>query len=74
MRRNMQDAENMLRRYKGQSVDIKTVSGGVYEGTITEVTNDYVALSLKSDDEGGEPDQVYVLLHSIESVLPRGVT
>lgn len=69
MRRDMQDAENMLRRYKGQSVDIKTLSGGVYEGTITEVTNDYVALSLKSD---GEPDQVYVLLHSIESVLPRG--
>lgn len=73
MRRDMQDAENMLRRYKGQSVDIKTVSGGVYEGTITEVTNDYVALSLKGDG-GGEPDQVYVLLHSIESVLPRGVT
>ena len=71
MRRDMQEAENMLRRYKGQSVDIKTVSGGVYEGTITEVSNDYVALSLKSGDDGGEPDQVYVLLHSIESVLPR---
>ena len=71
MMRDMQDAENMLRRYKGQPVDIKTVSGGVYEGTITEVTNDYVALSLKSDDDS-EPDQVYVLLHSIESVLPRG--
>ena len=71
---DMQDAENMLRRYKGQSVDIKTVSGGVYEGTITEVSNDYVALSLKSGDDDGEPDQVYVLLHSIESVLPRGVT
>lgn len=69
--RGMQEAENMLRRYKGQSVDIKTVSGGVYEGTITEVSNDYVALSLKAGD-GGEPDQVYVLLHSIESVLPRG--
>ena len=72
--RDMQDAENMLRRYKGQPVDIKTVSGGVYEGTITEVTNDYVALSLKSEDEGSEPDQVFVLLHSIESVLPRGTT
>lgn len=70
---DMQDAENMLRRYKGQSVDIKTVSGGVYEGTITEVSNDYVALSLKARDGEGEPDQVYVLLHSIESVLPRGV-
>ena len=74
MRRDMQEAENMLRRYKGQSVDIKTISGGVYEGTITEVSNDYVALSLKNRDDDGEPDQVYVLLHSIESVLPRGVT
>ena len=73
MKRGMQEAENMLRRYKGQSVDIKTVSGGVYEGTITEVSNDYVALSLKSTDDG-DADQVYVLLHSIESVLPRGVT
>jgi hypothetical protein len=71
MKRGMQEAENMLRRYKGQSVDIKTVSGGVYEGTITEVSNDYVALSLKSGDDG-DADQVYVLLHSIESVLPRG--
>ena len=73
MRRDMQEAENMLRRYKGQSVDIKTVSGGLYEGTITEVSNDYVALSLKGDGDG-EADQVYVLLHSIESVLPRGST
>jgi len=72
MRRDMQDAENMLRRYRGQSVDIKTISGGVYEGTIAEVTNDYVALSLKGGDDG-DADQVYVLLHSIESVLPRGV-
>ena len=72
--RDMQDAENMLRRFRGQSVDIKTVSGGVYEGTIAEVTNDYVALSLRSEDGEGEPDQVYVFLHSIESVLPRGVT
>jgi hypothetical protein len=73
MRRNMQDAENMLRRYKGQPVDVKTLSGGVYEGVITEVTNDYVALSLKGADEG-DVDLVYVLLHSIESVLPRGST
>jgi hypothetical protein len=72
-RMGMQDAENMLRRYRGQSVDIKTISGGFYEGTIIEITNDYVALTLKSAD--GEPaDQVYVLLHSIESVLPRGVS
>ena len=66
----MQHAENMLRRYKGQPVDIKTVSGGVYEGTISEITNDYVCLMMRSEDN--TQDQVYVLLHSIESVLPRG--
>jgi ferredoxin-fold anticodon binding domain-containing protein len=65
----MQQLENMLRRFKGQSIDIKTVSGGLYEGTITEITNDYVALNVKSED--GPTEQVFVLLQSIESVLPR---
>jgi hypothetical protein len=48
------------------------MSGGVYEGSVTEITNDYVALSMRTN--GGEPEQVYVLLHSIEAVLPRGTT
>jgi ferredoxin-fold anticodon binding domain-containing protein len=65
----MQQLENMLRRYKGQAIDIKTVSGGLYEGTITEITNDYVALNLKGED--GSREQVFVLLQSIESLLPR---
>lgn len=69
MAMDLQHVENLFRRYKGRFVDIKTISGGVYEGTVAEITNDYVSLNLKSDD--GEPDQVFVLLHSIESVLPR---
>jgi len=64
-----QHIENMLIRYRGQAVDIKTISGGVYEGVINDVTNDYVALKLK-DPAGGE-DVVFVLLHAIESVLPE---
>jgi ferredoxin-fold anticodon binding domain-containing protein len=67
---NYQHVENLLIRFRGQLVNIKTVSGGVYEGTINDVTNDYVALKVKSAD--GEGDQVIVLLHSIESVLPQG--
>ena len=67
---NFQHIENLLIRFRGQPVDIKTISGGVYEGTITDVTNDYVALKVQNAD--GETDQVIVLLHSIESVLPRG--
>jgi ferredoxin-fold anticodon binding domain-containing protein len=67
---NYQHVENLLIRFRGQLVNIKTVSGGVYEGVITDVTNDYVALKVKSGD--GQSDQVIVLLHSIESLLPQG--
>lgn len=66
---NYHDVENLFRRYKGQFVDVKTISGGVYEGTVDEITNDFVSLKLKSEED--EPDKVFVLLHSIESVLPR---
>ena len=67
---NYQHVENLLIRFRGQLVNIKTVSGGVYEGIITDVTNDCVALKVRSSD--GQSDQVIVLLHSIESVLPQG--
>ena len=67
---DLQRVENMFRRYKGQTVNIKTLSGGVYEGVVSEITNDYVALIIKSEEVG--QDQVFVLLHSIEAVLPRG--
>ena len=44
---NHQHVENLLIRYRGQAVDVKTISGGVYEGSIVDVTNDYVALKLR---------------------------
>jgi hypothetical protein len=66
---NYQHIENLLIRFRGQSVTIKTVSGGVYEGSITDVTNDYVSLKVRTSE--AENDQIIVLLHSIESVLPR---
>lgn len=64
-----QQVENLLIRFRGQSVNIKTISGDVYEGVIADITNDYVAL--KVDGKDGENDQVIVLLHSIESILPH---
>jgi ferredoxin-fold anticodon binding domain-containing protein len=67
---NLQHVENLLIRYRGQTIDVKTVSGGVYEGVIADVTNDYVAL--KTRGTGEEDDYIIVLLHSIESILPRG--
>jgi len=69
---NFQHIENLLIRFRGQVVNIKTVSGGVYEGLIADVTNDYVGLKINTAD--GEADQVVVLLHSIESILPRNRT
>jgi ferredoxin-fold anticodon binding domain-containing protein len=66
---NYQHVENLLLRFRGKSVVIKALSGGVYEGAITDVTNDYVALKVKN--EGGEDYVIIVLLHSIESVSPQ---
>jgi hypothetical protein len=69
----LQHIENMLRRYRGQTISIKTRSGGLYEGIVAEITNDYVALMWDKGDEG--KDQVFVLLHSIEAVvLPRNMS
>ena len=64
-----QHIENLLIRFRGQVVEIKTVSGNSYEGSISDVTNDYVALKAKS--ASGEDDQVIVLLHNIEAVRPQ---
>jgi hypothetical protein len=66
---NYQHIENLLIRFRGQAVAIKTTSGGAYGGIISDVTNDYVALKVKN--EGHEDDLVIVLLHSIESVSPQ---
>ena len=65
----LQHIENLLRRYRGQTVSIRTRSGGLYEGTVADITNDYVALVTGDDTR----DQVFVLLHGIEAVLPRNV-
>jgi 16S rRNA U1498 N3-methylase RsmE len=67
----LQHIENLLRRYRGQTVSIRTRSGGLYEGTVADITNDYVALVTEAGDESR--DHVFVLLHSIEAVLPRNV-
>jgi 16S rRNA U1498 N3-methylase RsmE len=66
----LQHIENLLRRYRGQAITLKSRSGGIYEGTVAEITNDYVALTVKKSTEENA-EQVFVLLHSIEAVLPR---
>ena len=64
-----QHVENLLIRYRGDAVFIKTMSGEVYEGAISDVTNDYVALKMTSDR--GKEEMTIILLHAIESIRPQ---
>jgi len=66
-----QHSENLFRRFKGENVSIKTKSGGLYEGRVTEITNDYICLTEKV---GGEDATVFVFLASIESMSPKNST
>lgn len=61
-----QHSENLLRRFKGQVATIKTISGGVYEGRIAEVTDDYVCLLERKDEEQTE---VFVFFNALESMV-----
>jgi hypothetical protein len=66
---NHQHVENLLIRYRGQILSIKTLSGSVYEGSVSDVTNDYVSLRVKISET--ESDLVTILLHGIESISPQ---
>jgi len=61
-----QHTENLFRRFKGELVNIKTISGGVYRGYVSEITNDYVSLI---DRETEDDAQTFILYSSIESVV-----
>ncbi|HYV09914.1 MAG TPA: hypothetical protein VE980_03310 [Pyrinomonadaceae bacterium] len=60
-----QHIENLFRRFKGEVVDVKTLSGGIYSGRVVEITNDYVCLI---ETSGAPGQQVFVTFGSIESV------
>ena len=66
-----QHTENLFRRFKGETVSIKTVSGGIYEGRVTEITNDYICLT---ETVGSEGTPVYLIMSSIESMTPKSAT
>ena len=51
-----QHTENLFRRYKGQLVNVKTISTGIYKGRVGEITNDYVALT---DRDGEDETQTF---------------
>lgn len=60
----LQHVENLLRRHRGQVVNIRTMFGGVYKGVISDINSDYVTLTSCEPDEG----LTFVLLQSIEAV------
>jgi hypothetical protein len=60
-----QHMENLFRRFKGEVVDVKTVSGGIYAGRISEVTNDYVCITETATSPG---QQVFLFFGAIESM------
>ena len=60
-----QHLENLFRRFKGEVVDVKTVSGGIYSGRISEITNDYVCLV---ETSGAPAQQVFLRFGAIESM------
>lgn len=61
-----QHTENLFRRYKGKLVNIKTISGGVYRGRVSETTNNYVLLT---DREAEDEPQIFVFFAAIESLV-----
>lgn len=58
-----QHTENLLRRFKGEKVNLKTISGGIYEGRVVEITNDYVCLG-----EGADNQPVFIFFNALESL------
>jgi len=60
-----QHIENLFRRFKGEVVDVKTVSGGLYSGRVIEITNDYVCLT---ETSGAPGQQVFIAFQAIESM------
>ena len=61
-----QHTENLFRRFKGELVNIKSISGGVYRGYVSEITNDYVSII---DRETEDDTQTFILYSSIESLV-----
>jgi hypothetical protein len=60
-----QHTENLFRRFKGQLVAIKSITGGIYEGRVAEITNDYVCLT---ERQNGQPSQVFLFFNAMESM------
>ena len=63
-----QHTENLFRRFKGELITLKTISGGLYSGRIVEISNDHICLN-ETLEEGS---QVYLFFDAIESLTIGG--
>lgn len=59
------DVENLFRRFKGEKINLKSISGGLYTGRVVEITNDYVCLN---ETDGVDNQTVFIFFTAIESV------
>jgi ribosome maturation factor RimP len=66
-----QHVENLFRRFKGEKINLKTISGGIYTGRVIEITNDYVCLN---ESDGVENQPVFIFFTAIESVAANVVS
>lgn len=60
-----QHVENLFRRFKGEKINLKTISGGIYTGRVVEITNDYVCLN---ETDGVDSQTVFIFYTALESV------
>lgn len=66
-----QHVENLFRRFKGEKINLKTISGGIYTGRVIEITNDYVCLN---ETDGVESQPVFIFFRALESVAASVMT
>ena len=59
-----QHVENLFRRFKGEKINLKTISGGIYTGRVVEITNDYVCLN---ETDGFDSQTVFIFFRALES-------
>lgn len=59
-----QHTENLFRRFRGEHVNLKTNSGGLYQGRVNEITNDYVSLVGENDNT-----PTFVFYAALESLV-----
>ncbi len=62
----LENKKSLFSRFRGRLVNIKTLSGGIYEGRVADVTQEYISLL---EAENTEPTEVFIRINAIESIV-----